>query len=589
MSVISVIALLLGILFLAGSGAGVFPWTVCAAAVGLSGSAFLLGLPGAAAREPRDPSARRMWTPAVFLAILAFLVLTLVPLPPRMTSILGRVRFEQNVKAVKAYERAQEFGWATAGSSAPGVSFTRNRAGTMRIAVQAVAMFGAFALAARLRPAGARGFLRGVVAVGAAIAVAGCLNRWYAPQGDTLLWLIPIPHALPAPSACFMNRNHFGGYLALLLPAALALAADDLAKRRFGLAQVSVLCVALLAAGVVASHSRGAAVAAATGFAAAAVLLVARRRFLASLIVVVLMAGASVALARFAEREVLDRLGTLEHATDTPSFRTRVAAWRDTLAVWKAYPVAGAGANALRMVYPQHRQTAASGYLTHAENEYVQGLAEGGVVGLALNVLLMVALARDSRASGGAPDSVRLVAAAGAAAVAAVHATIDFALSVPLYSITLAALAGAWTASDGSGGARLRARRGSGFLAALAGVTVALVLSLWWREMAAMDAEAELIASRPGDLARAVVWAPPSGQAWYHLGRMASDSPDRDAVRFGERCLLQAAWYDRNNYRVWRELGTARLKLGDRIGARMAFARVKAIRAWVPVPEVPEK
>lgn len=587
MSVISLLVLLLGILFLAGSGAGVFAWTVCAAAVGLAGSAFLIGLPSAAAGGPVPTPRGRSWAPWAFLAILGFLMLTLLPLPPRAAAFLGKERYTQNVKAVKAVERARDLGWIAEDGATPGVSFTRNRAGTMRIAVLAVAMFGAFALAARLGSAGARRLVRGVVAIGAAVAVAGCLNRWYAPQGDTLLWLIPIPHALPAPAACFMNRNHFGGYMALLLPAALALLADDLSKRRLGTAQASTLCVALLGAGVVASHSRGAVVAGATAFLAAAVLLFARRRVVLSFLVILLMAASAMAVLRFAEPEVLDRIGTLEHATDTPSFRTRVAAWRDTVAVWKAYPVAGVGANALRTVYPQHRRTTASGYLTHAENEYVQALAEGGLVGVALALLLAAALARDVRRAGGAADSVRLVAAGGALAVAAVHASLDFALSVPLYAVTLAALAGALAAPESPAEAEVGAR--AGFSGALAGVTAALVLCVWWGEMGALDSEADLIASPPEQLARAVVWAPPSAQAWYHLGRAASDSSDRDIVRFGERCLLQAAWYDRNNYRVWRELGAARLKLGNRMGARTAFARVKEIRAWVPVPAVPEK
>ena len=60
-----------------------------------------------------------------------------------------------------------------------------------------------------------------------------------------------------------------------------------------------------------------------------------------------------------------------------------------------------------------------------------------------------------------------------------------------------------------------------------------------------------------------------------------------DGYRLGESCFSQAAAYDPNNYRLWREVGLLRLRLDDRAGARAAFQRVHELRTWVDFPAVP--
>jgi O-antigen ligase len=56
--------------------------------------------------------------------------------------------------------------------------------------------------------------------------------------------------------------------------------------------------------------------------------------------------------------------------------------------IWAAYPIAGAGANAFRMVYPQYRTASSAGFMTHAHNEYAQLLCETGVIGLCMSAVL---------------------------------------------------------------------------------------------------------------------------------------------------------------------------------------------------------
>ena len=89
-------------------------------------------------------------------------------------------------------------------------------------------------------------------------------------------------------------------------------------------------------------------------------------------------------LLAVAAPQVRERLSTFRDPASTHSLRTRVQAWRDALAVWPRYPVVGAGANALRMVYPQHRAASHRGFRIFAENEYIQLVTEAGLAGVVL-------------------------------------------------------------------------------------------------------------------------------------------------------------------------------------------------------------
>jgi hypothetical protein len=90
------------------------------------------------------------------------------------------------------------------------------------------------------------------------------------------------------------------------------------------------------------------------------------------------------------------------------------------------------------------------------------------------------------------------------------------------------------------------------------------------------------------EAARALAWAPTSWHAWYYLGYHACNHPHPEAPVFAEACMTRAVEMDPNNYRLWRAVGTMRLELGDKEGARAAFARVKALRFWADVPRIPE-
>ena len=135
------------IIFVAACGGGVFPWSVCVVAVALSAANLFLCTPHATTSETRVRSSSLEWA---YLAILAFLLISLVPLPLGLTRIAGPARYHQNLMAAAAIQAAAKIRLFEA--PLPFFALSRNAAGTERLAILAIAMFAAARLASALAP-----------------------------------------------------------------------------------------------------------------------------------------------------------------------------------------------------------------------------------------------------------------------------------------------------------------------------------------------------------------------------------------------------------------------------------------------------
>jgi len=213
-----------------------------------------------------------------------------------------------------------------------------------------------------------------------------------------------------------------------------------------------------------------------------------------------------------------------------------------------------------------------------------------GLVGIVAALFLAVLLARRVRncAGIGPGGTVMRVAAGGAVTAAAVHACFEFALHTPLVALTLAALVGLADGETVAERPATGARCGGGPRLAAIMLLLAACGTFFWRPMGTLDSAGFYPRADVRELTRALRWAPTSWQAWYHLGRAACLQGTPDSLQFGQDCLEQAVVYDPRNYQLWLQLGRLQLRLGDYGAARESFARVKALRSWVQVPNVPE-
>jgi len=226
-----------------------------------------------------------------------------------------------------------------------------------------------------------------IIAAGTGVALMGVVEDL---RGGWKIFGWWNPEWGGSPFGPFIDRNHFAGYMVMVIPLALgALLAVRAAWRRprpglpvFLLRLLFLVLVAalgLMCAGLVMSRSRGGAL----GFLAALFAFVAfawhgsrswRRPAQAVAIALPLVA---IALA-FSGGDLVRRFAQI------PGERiTRLLVWRDTLRMWTRFPVAGAGLGAFLYAYPMFKRPPTTLRLyVHCNNEYLELLAEAGLLGV---------------------------------------------------------------------------------------------------------------------------------------------------------------------------------------------------------------
>lgn len=254
----------------------------------------------------------------------------------------------------------------------------------------------------------------------------------------------------------FVNRNHFAGCLEMALPFAVmypvAILFQSATRDGFRGPSVFKACIALTLAtvvflGIIYSLSR-------MGFLAALFSLFImgaaglgggisrRKRWIAVGLVGLLILWVFVFLPpdqlilRFAE------LGASEEITAND----RLLMWKDTTHLIAAYPLFGCGLGGLESAFPKYGASSLNATVDFAHNDYLQSLAELGVIGfLILATLLLVILFKVLQAAL-KPESAngRCLALACTGSIAAIllHSVVDFNLYIPANAMQLAWISG---------------------------------------------------------------------------------------------------------------------------------------------------
>jgi len=234
------------------------------------------------------------------------------------------------------------------------------------------------------------------------------------------------------PFGPYVNRNHFAGFAEMVIPVALVpLVLGKVRRERLFLVALFALVpiVALLL-----SASRGGIVSFAVQMFILFLLLMIRRVrskyviaggvIVLSAVMVVSWIGVTQVLARFSG------IQNLEVSTGK-----REAMRRDTFRLFLDHPIIGTGLGTLEMVYPPYDSVYDGRVVNHAHNDYLEGLAETGIIGglcclWFLGVLLLNALkgmADLANSFGSVLNLSGLVACCGIL----VHSLVDFNLHIP--------------------------------------------------------------------------------------------------------------------------------------------------------------
>ena len=245
-------------------------------------------------------------------------------------------------------------------------------------------------------------------------------------------------------SATYMNRDHFAGFLEMVIPLAAGFFFTRMEKEKKAL--VGFLVSLMLVAFVMAA-SRGAWVSLAT---ACLLLLpfVSRKRLLNGAVLFEIICGIVVfySLSHFDLSGVAARARTIIEGVGIDE--TRIQIWMGAVDLIKAHPWLGSGIGTFIHVFPQYRPIGIYQFWTidYAHNDWLQTFVELGLGGFLLMSWLVVAalwvgLRQFYLTASSFKRSLSLGASIGILSMA-FHSFVDFNLHIPANAITFMVLVG---------------------------------------------------------------------------------------------------------------------------------------------------
>jgi O-antigen ligase len=253
-------------------------------------------------------------------------------------------------------------------------------------------------------------------------------------------WLRPSRYKGFGP---YVNRNHFAGLMEMIIPLPVALLVTGNVKE--GKRILYGFAAAVMGLAVVMSLSRGGSVGVVVelmliafisahlvqgrwaGFRsrlaqAGAVIAIA-----AAILVGIFWIGAEPVINR-----VADTIDELSRAELEPY--SRYGMWKDTWAMFRANPVLGVGLGAYQAAYPIYASGNGAYAVDYAHNDYLQLLADGGILGGVLAVWFILACFRAFSLALKSRDRLLTGLAIGSGAscfALLVHSLFDFNLQLP--------------------------------------------------------------------------------------------------------------------------------------------------------------
>jgi O-antigen ligase len=270
----------------------------------------------------------------------------------------------------------------------------------------------------------------------------------------------------------FVNRNDFAGWLIMAIPLTLGYGIARLrAQRRAGASVTApdavdttslwlAMAAALMLGGLLSSLSRSGVAGAAAGMVCFAWLARGRVTAQGTVWGTAALVGILAVAAMYADFGALSsRFGS----TFADGFSGRLAIWRQTLPVIRDFWPFGSGAGTYQSVMVLYQTMSRYYYITHADNEALQILAEGGLL-LALPVALSLAagaalVMKRLREDRSAIFWLRAGAATGMLAIGAQN-MVEMTLRVPANAVLFAILAAVATC-EGTGADEARSERAS--------------------------------------------------------------------------------------------------------------------------------
>lgn len=275
------------------------------------------------------------------------------------------------------------------------------------------------------------------------ISIYGIINNFVLKR-ETVLWLGRFSGYKDRVSATYICPNHFAGLLVIVIPFAFAYLIN--LKRGFFAKFIFSILILVMIAALALSQSRG-------GWAALTaslitVTLVSIRKIKLPFTAVILPALIIIVLLVFLESNtntLYDRVTSSFDENDL-SISSRKQAWIDTFKMAAGWHFLGSGPGTYEYAITRYQSPGFFVRINFAHNDYLQTLAEYGVIGfvLILSILFIIMKTASSliNLTNKKTDVVFIAGYIGVFIGIAVHSFVDFNMRIPANAILMVTLTG---------------------------------------------------------------------------------------------------------------------------------------------------
>ncbi|MBN1526344.1 MAG: O-antigen ligase family protein [Candidatus Omnitrophica bacterium] len=250
-------------------------------------------------------------------------------------------------------------------------------------------------------------------------------------------------------SSTFANRDHFAGYLEMVIPLGIGLLFTQISKEKKTLL---IFLVIVMAVSFVLASSRGAWLSLTLSCFVMLPLFMRKKPF-KTIALVCIICGAVLyfTLSQFDLGMVTARLASIAEGVGIDD--TRILIWQGAIGLIKANPILGYSPGMFIHAFPQYRPAGInpSYLIDYAHNDYLHMASEIGLIGLIfISWIICAALWAGFREAYSTSSTFRMGVSAGASIgimSMALHSFVDFSLHIPANAIVFVVLLGLVTSA----------------------------------------------------------------------------------------------------------------------------------------------
>lgn len=239
--------------------------------------------------------------------------------------------------------------------------------------------------------------VKAMMIIGTFLALIGIFQMIF--WNGKLLWIRELRHG-GTPFGPYVNRNHFAGLMEMLIPLSTGMLimfspplflknglrhgiSEFMRHERANVFILSLASVVIMITALFLSLSRGGIIGLSLSMVLFGILLILRKSTKRKGILIVLISAITfLTVGWFGWDRIIDRFESLK---DTGvSSEMRFHNWQDSLKVIKDFPFTGTGLGTYEHVYPGYKTIRSQERWEHAHNDYVEGIIEMGIIGLAI-------------------------------------------------------------------------------------------------------------------------------------------------------------------------------------------------------------